>query len=264
MPQEVQITSAVDLILMTVSDSSLKCLLKKRTETPFMNCWAMPGGIVRADEDLDSAAERQLNEQTHLIRKTYFRQLYTFGNTDRDPRGRIVTTVYLSMAPESNIRLCPENEDTAWFTIERTVLKTTAKSRESILSLHSEKMHAGMKYRITDTANRNYTQTRSSLMEESTSELAFDHIKAINMALDMVQNRAAATGILFNLLPEETTLREIQTVYEAVQGEKTDTGNFRRDIVRMLKKTEHTKTVNGKSAALYRFNPMYQYLKENL
>ena len=258
------ITSAVDLILMTVSDSRLKCLLKKRTDEPFINCWAMPGGIVRAEEDLDAAAERQLNEQTHLIRKTYFRQLYTFGNADRDPRGRIVTTVYLSMAPESNIRVYPEQLDTAWFTIKRTVLKTTARSRKSILTLDAEDLNIGMQYRITDTANQNYTQTRSSLMKASSCALAFDHIKAINMALDMVQNRAAATGILFNLLPEETTLREIQTVYEAVQGEKTDTGNFRRDIVRMLKKTENRKTVNGKSAALYRFNPMYQYLKENL
>jgi len=69
---------------------------------------------------------------------------------------------------------------------------------------------------------------------------------------------------MFNLLPEECTLRQMQDVYEAIIGHKTDTGNFRRDIRRMLKETEKKIKVNGKNASLYRFNPMYTFLEENL
>ena len=57
--------------------------------------------------------------------------------------------------------------------------------------------------------------------------LAADHIKAINMAMDVLKSRVASTGILFNLLPNECTLRQIQDAYEAVIGHKVDTGNFR-------------------------------------
>ena len=117
---------------------------------------------------------------------------------------------------------------------------------------------------MTDTALHNYVQTRSRRLDSSTAELAADHVKVINMAMDMVQHRAASTGILFNLLPEEMTLREIQTAYEAVIGHKTDTGNFRRDIRRMLKPTGNTRMVHGRRAATYRFDPMYTYLEENL
>ena len=60
------------------------------------------------------------------------------------------------------------------------------------------------------------------------------------------------------------TLREIQNAYEAVTGKKTDTGNFRRDIKKMLVKTGNTRKVCGKQTALYRFNPMFRYLEENL
>ena len=84
------------------------------------------------------------------------------------------------------------------------------------------------------------------------------------MAMDQVQHRAASTGILFNLLPDEFTLREVQNVYEAVIGHKTDTGNFRRDIKKMLNLTGRKKKVSGKDAALYSFNPLYSYMEENL
>jgi hypothetical protein len=82
--------------------------------------------------------------------------------------------------------------------------------------------------------------------------------------MDQVQNRAASTGILFNLLPKECTLREIQNAYEAIVGHKTDTGNFRRDIKRMLIDTGKKKKASGKQATLYSFNPMFTYLEENL
>lgn len=102
------------------------------------------------------------------------------------------------------------------------------------------------------------------MLKSSNVKLAADHIKAINMAMDQVQNRAASTSILFNLLPKECTLREIQNAYEAVIGHNTDTGNFRRDIKKMLIDTGKKKKVSGKSATLYTFNPMFTYLEENL
>lgn len=260
-------SNTVDMVLMTVFEGKLKLLLVKRGNHPFIHDWALPGGFVNFDEDLDDAVERELAEETHITKHTYFRQLYTLGNADRDPRTRIISTVYLSLTPEENIkntRAGDDAADTAWFTVSKVTEKTDARGRTSLLTLEDEAQDIRMEFRIYDKAMHNYIETRSVMLKSSNVKLAADHIKAINMAMDQVQNRAASTGILFNLLPKECTLREIQNAYEAVIGHKTDTGNFRRDIKKMLIDTGKKKKVNGKSASLFTFNPMFSYLEENL
>lgn len=259
-------SSTVDMILMTIHEGKLKVLLIKRKNHPFIGEWGMPGGFVNMDEDLDEAVERELAEETNITKHTYFRQLYTLGNHDRDPRTRIITTVYLSMTPESTIRNTRAGDvaEAGWFTISKKTESIDEKGRTSILKLEYPEQNILMEYIVTDKAMHNYVKTRSKLSKNSNAQLAGDHIKAINMAMDRIQRRGASTGILFNLLPDDFTLREIQTAYEAVIGRKTDTGNFRRDIRKMLRETGKTKKVNGKQVKLYTFNPMYQYLEENL
>ncbi|MBQ1319645.1 MAG: NUDIX hydrolase [Solobacterium sp.] len=260
-------SNTVDMIVMTVEDGQLKVLLIRRKDHPWIGDWALPGGFVNFDEDLEQAALRELQEETNIAENTYFRQLYTLGKADRDPRTRVISTAYLSMTRAENIRKTRAGDDAAdarWFTIAKTLLDKDENGRRTLLQLHEEKDGIRIEYEVTDTALHNYVQTRSRRLDSSTAHLAADHVKVINMAMDMVQHRAASTGILFNLLPEEMTLREIQTAYEAVIGHKTDTGNFRRDIRRMLKPTGNTRMVHGRRAATYRFDPMYTYLEENL
>ena len=254
-----------DMVLMTVSEGQLKLLLIRRGNHPWIHQWALPGGFVEFDEDLDDAVLRELKEETAIDEEFYFTQLYTFGSADRDPRTRVISTMYLALTDESNIRRSKAGDDaaeTGWFTVKRTVVSQDDGHQTSVLTLDKDDVHIA--YEITDKANRNYVKTTSRLLEESSEALAADHIKAVNMAVDLLRNRAASTGILFNLLPEEMTLRQIQDAYEAVVGHKTDTGNFRRDIKRMLVNTGRTRKSAGKQAALYRFNPMFRYLEENL
>lgn len=257
----------VDMILMTVSGGRLKLLLVKRKNHPYLGDWATPGGFIDFEEDMEAAVRRELAEETHITKYTYFRQLYTFGAADRDPRTRVITTDYLSLTPPGNIRRTKAGDDAAdaaWFDISKRTLSADENGRVSLLVLDCPEKNVHMEYRIRDKARHNYIETRSALVAQSNARLAADHIKAINMAMDLVQHRAASTGILFNLVDEEFTLRQIQTAYEAVKGEKVDTGNFRRDIRRMLKATGRTQKSGGKQARLYRFNPMYRYLQENL
>lgn len=261
-------SNTVDMILMTVSQAKLKLLLIKRKDHPFINDWALPGGFINFDEDMETAVKRELAEETNITSDTYFRQLYTFGKTNRDPRTRIITTAYLSLTPEENIRHTRAGDDAAdagWFRICKNIIKTDGNGRSSQVVLECEDNGVRIVYDVYDRVNQNYIHTDSKLNEEeSNAKLAADHIKAVNMAMDQVQHRAASTGILFNLLPAEFTLREVQNAYEAVIGKKTDTGNFRRDIRKMLNETGTKKKVNGKYAALYRFNPLYSYMEENL
>ena len=86
-------SNTVDIVLMTVSANKLKVLLVKRKDHPFIHEWAMPGGFINFDEDMETAVTRELAEETSISSDTYFTQLYTFGNANRDPRTRIITTV---------------------------------------------------------------------------------------------------------------------------------------------------------------------------
>jgi 8-oxo-dGTP diphosphatase len=90
----------VDIVLLTLRDAVLSVLLVRRAEAPYKGRWALPGGFVRPDEDLDRAAARELREETGLSGGFHLEQLRSYGAPRRDPRMRTVTVAYLALAPE--------------------------------------------------------------------------------------------------------------------------------------------------------------------
>ena len=79
-----------DVVVFTIRDARLSILLVKRANPPHQGCWALPGGFLDIDEDLDTCAARELQEETG-ISGLYLEQLYTFGATRRDPRERVIS-----------------------------------------------------------------------------------------------------------------------------------------------------------------------------
>jgi len=90
----------VDVALLTIRDDDLCVLVIRRGEAPYKGRWALPGGFVRVDEDLDEAAARELAEETGLEDGFYLEQLRTYGRPRRDPRMRTVSVAYLALAPD--------------------------------------------------------------------------------------------------------------------------------------------------------------------
>ncbi len=74
----------------------LEVLLVQRGIAPFHGGWALPGGLVLALEDLETAVRRELKEEAG-IEPTWLEQLYTFGQPDRDPRERAITIAWLGL-----------------------------------------------------------------------------------------------------------------------------------------------------------------------
>jgi len=98
--EHLQLSLTVDIAILTVRENLLHALVIERANEPYQGQAALPGGFLRAGEDLREAAERELAEETSLDgRALHLEQLATYGAPNRDPRGRVVSVAYLAIAP---------------------------------------------------------------------------------------------------------------------------------------------------------------------
>ncbi|MEU2308887.1 NUDIX hydrolase [Streptomyces misionensis] len=91
----------VDLVILTLREGRLCVLLVERGEDPFQGMLALPGGFLNhAGEEILDAAHRELSEETALAAGwVHLEQLATYGDSGRDPRGRVVSVAHLAIAP---------------------------------------------------------------------------------------------------------------------------------------------------------------------
>jgi len=110
----------VDAAVFTFSDDKAKVLLINRGNEPFKGKWALPGGFVGMDEELEDAVGRELEEETGLT-GVRLEQMRTFGTIGRDPRGRMITIVFMGIATEeqTGIKAGDDAAQAQWFDIEK-------------------------------------------------------------------------------------------------------------------------------------------------
>jgi 8-oxo-dGTP diphosphatase len=94
-----RVVVAVDVAAFALADGELRVLLVRRGAEPFAGRWGLPGGAHLEREGLGAAAERILVERTGL-RGVFLEQLYTFGDPNRDPRGRTISVAYYALLRE--------------------------------------------------------------------------------------------------------------------------------------------------------------------
>lgn len=109
----------VDVAIVT-RDRNPRVLLIRRKHDPFASCWALPGGFVDMDESLEAAAARELFEETG-VQAVDLRQLRTFGDPQRDPRGRTISVVYLAQVDADAVmaRAADDAAAVGWFSLSR-------------------------------------------------------------------------------------------------------------------------------------------------
>ncbi|MBN1874180.1 MAG: NUDIX hydrolase [Anaerolineae bacterium] len=85
----------VDIVLLRPGATGLEILLIQRGHPPFAGHWALPGGFVDENEPLETAALREMAEETGVHQANLY-QVGAFGNPGRDPRGWTVSVAYLA------------------------------------------------------------------------------------------------------------------------------------------------------------------------
>lgn len=106
----------VDVILITKT-KQCKVLLIQRKNDPYKNHWAFPGGFLDMDEDLETAALRELHEETG-IKNLALKQFKSYGAVNRDPRGRTVSVVFYAFIQEEiKATAMDDAKDAQWYDI---------------------------------------------------------------------------------------------------------------------------------------------------
>ena len=110
----------VDAVVFSLSGGRTQVLLVNRGREPYKGKWAVPGGFVEIDEELEDAVARELQEETGLTGVS-LEQMRAFGTCGRDPRGRQISIAFTGIATEGQDKIHP-GDDAAkakWFDIEK-------------------------------------------------------------------------------------------------------------------------------------------------
>jgi len=271
----------VDMLIFTVTDEEkknyrklpekvLRLLMIKRGDHPYIGQWALPGGFVKMGESLDEAAIRELKEETN-IDDIYMEQLYTWGDAARDPRTRVISTSYMSLADSSTleIRASDDADDAKWFTVscklyqeQKTVTeKGYILQRLFKLSLSSDEDSLSAILKIIKTVEGKVTRVEREVVESN--GIAFDHAKIIEYGIERLRSKIEYTDIAFNLMPELFTLTKLQKVYEVILDAELLKANFRRKVAEMVIETnEYTKDAGHRPSKLFRFNPNWSNISK--
>lgn len=92
--------------------------LVRRVREPFIGQWALPGGPLGPDENLDDVAARHLRETTGLEPK-YLEQLYAFGDVHRSVGyknyERVVSIAYWALVKGDVVGRAISDKNVRWF-----------------------------------------------------------------------------------------------------------------------------------------------------
>ena len=133
-----------DIVIFTIQSGELRVLLVKRAGPPFQGQFAIPGGFVHDGESLEEAALRELREETGVA-DVYLEQLYSFGDVDRDPRGRVITVAYFALISAGHsLKAGTDAAEATWWAFDR--LPHLAFDHRKILEYALERLRNKLEY----------------------------------------------------------------------------------------------------------------------
>lgn len=192
--------------------------------------FALPGGFIRYNESLDEAVRRGVRERTGLS-KIYLEQFHTFGSTTRSD-------------PKAMQRILEENDQqlmgNAWMLGRFISVAYYALINYDKVTLHPDAFSDSINWYPID----------------ELPPLMMDHREMVFKALTVLRNNLEKKLVGMNLLPNKFTMKQLQTVYEAILGEELRRTTFQRRMLGMNILERHEKLYQGtahKAPYLYSF-----------
>jgi len=208
---------AYDSVILGFSGDQLKILIMKYHNT---GLYALPGGFVRTDEDLDAAARRGLEERTGLA-NIYLEQFHTFGSLQR----------YQPEPMRTILKANGIDDHTNWL-LDRFI---------------SVAYYALINYKEVVPKPDALSDSCTWYAVDELPELIFDHGKIVDKAIDTLRENLDRKLVGMNLLPEKFTMKELQQVYEAILGKKLRRTSFQREMLGSGLLVRHDKLYLGKA-----------------
>ena len=212
---------SVDTVIFGFNGDQLKVLLLKMK---FNQQWFLPGGYMKKEENLESAAIRILRERTQLD-KIFLQEFAVFSELNRS---------------EETFKDFP---DDLWHKKRFISVGYYALVNHKDVSPIGDELSESCDWIILD--------------ELESQNITMDHKKIIEQALNTLREQISHKPIGLNLLPEKFTLSELQKLYEAILGRTLNRGNFYRKIknIGILKKLDEKRKGGAhKAPDLYTFD----------
>lgn len=136
---------AVDTAVFGIVEGKLNVLVIQINKKELKGQWALPGGLIEVDEDLEQAAHRILAEKAG-IKKVLLDQLATFGKPNRDPFGRVVSVAYLALVDARKYELTTTEhyDDIKWVPVNK--LPKMAYDHKEMTKVAVERLKGKLEY----------------------------------------------------------------------------------------------------------------------
>ena len=226
-------------------ENKLQLLLIRRGGHPFKGMWALPGGFLQKGETVEQCALREISEET-AVQPVSIMPVGVFSEPERDPRGWIISSAYVSVISEETVRQTAQDDadDAQWFSVcfdrgEDGIFCLTLTCGETVLCAKLTEESSG------------FGRTRFCILDSGS--LAFDHAAIIASALAALRSEAKNYDAIFDFLPEKFTLSALQRVQETIMNISVLPANFRRMVSGYVEETDDYERGNGhRPARLYR------------
>ena len=218
---------AYDSVVFGYSGNKLKILLMEYHNT---GLFALPGGFVRRNENLNDAVRRGLKERTGLD-NIYLEQCYVFGDVERH-KASVMKKILIANG---------HNVSNEHWLLDRFVTVTyyALINYENVVPMPDALSDSCTWYDV-----------------DELPEIILDHKQIVEKALSTLRSNLDQKLVGMNLLPKKFTMKQLQQVYESILGKNLRRTSFQRKMLSLGILKRHGKHYSGdahKAPFLYSF-----------